>query len=42
VTINPGYRTAQIVIAKYEAMEWEEADLAGSVRGDGGFGSSGG
>jgi dUTP pyrophosphatase len=39
--IRPGDRIAQMVIAKYEAVEWEEADLAESVRGEGGFGSSG-
>lgn len=39
--IAPGERIAQMVIAKYEAIEWEEGDLAGSVRGEGGFGSSG-
>lgn len=39
--IHPGDRIAQMVIARYEAVEWEEADLAESVRGTGGFGSSG-
>ena len=39
--IAPGERIAQMVIAKYEAIEWEEGDLADSIRGDGGFGSSG-
>ena len=28
-------------IARYEAVEWEEGDLADSARGAGGFGSSG-
>ena len=39
--ILPGERIAQMVIARYEAVEWEEGDLADSVRGEGGFGSSG-
>jgi dUTP pyrophosphatase len=39
--IQPGERIAQMVIARYEAISWEEGELADSVRGDGGFGSSG-
>jgi dUTP pyrophosphatase len=39
--IGAGERIAQIVIARYEAVEWEENDLGGSLRGEGGFGSSG-
>ena len=39
--ILPGDRIAQMVIARYEAVEWEEGDLADSLRGEGGFGSSG-
>jgi dUTP pyrophosphatase len=39
--VNPGDRIAQMVIARYEAAEWEEGQLGDSVRGDGGFGSSG-
>jgi dUTP pyrophosphatase len=39
--ISPGERIAQIIIARYEAVEWEESDLGESRRGDGGFGSSG-
>lgn len=39
--ILPGERIAQMVIARYEAIEWEEGDLADSLRGTGGFGSSG-
>jgi dUTP pyrophosphatase len=39
--IHPGDRIAQIVIARYESVEWEEAELADSARGSGGFGSSG-
>jgi dUTP pyrophosphatase len=39
--IEKGDRIAQLVVAKYEAIEWVEADLSGSQRGAGGFGSSG-
>lgn len=39
--IEKGDRIAQLVIAKYEAIEWEEGELGGSIRGEGGFGSSG-
>ena len=39
--IEPGNRIAQMVIARYEAIEWEESELSDSVRGEGGFGSSG-
>lgn len=39
--IHPGDRIAQIVIARYEAVEWEEGELSESARGEGGFGSSG-
>jgi dUTP pyrophosphatase len=39
--IHAGDRIAQMVIARYEAIEWEETDLAASNRGTGGFGSSG-
>ena len=41
VEIQPGERIAQMVIARYEAVTWEEGELGDSVRGDGGFGSSG-
>lgn len=40
-TIQAGDRIAQMIVAKYEAVEWVEEDLAHSVRGSGGFGSSG-
>jgi dUTP pyrophosphatase len=40
-TIRAGDRIAQMIVAKYEAVEWTEEDLAQSVRGSGGFGSSG-
>jgi dUTP pyrophosphatase len=40
-TVEPGERIAQMVVARYEAVEWEEGDLSDSLRGEGGFGSSG-
>jgi len=40
-TICAGDRIAQLVVARYEAVEWVESDLAASGRGAGGFGSSG-
>jgi dUTP pyrophosphatase len=40
-TVHPGDRIAQLVIARYEAVEWEEGDLSETTRGAGGFGSSG-
>lgn len=39
--IVKGDRIAQMVIARYEAIEWEEGGLNESTRGAGGFGSSG-
>jgi len=39
--IEKGDRIAQLVIAKYEAVEWEERELNETARGAGGFGSSG-
>jgi dUTP pyrophosphatase len=39
--ITAGDRIAQMVIAQYTAVEWEEGELAESQRGAGGFGSSG-
>jgi dUTP pyrophosphatase len=39
--IEKGDRIAQLIIAKYEPVEWEEGELGESVRGAGGFGSSG-
>lgn len=39
--IHQGDRIAQIIIARYEAVEWEESELQDSTRGQGGFGSSG-
>jgi dUTP pyrophosphatase len=41
-TIEPSERIAQMVIAKYEQIEWEAAEsLSSSDRGAGGFGSTG-
>ena len=39
--IEKGDRIAQMVIARYEAVEWQESELRDSARGEGGFGSSG-
>jgi dUTP pyrophosphatase len=39
--VRAGDRIAQMVIARYERIEWEEAELGESLRGAGGFGSSG-
>ncbi|MFC6860645.1 dUTP diphosphatase [Zunongwangia atlantica] len=41
-TIENGERVAQLVIAKHEHINWEEVEvLTDSVRGAGGFGSTG-
>jgi len=41
-TLRRGDRIAQLVIARVESVEWEEAEaLEGSDRGEGGFGSTG-
>lgn len=40
-TIEKGDRIAQLIISRYEAIEWEEGELGDSARGAGGFGSSG-
>lgn len=40
--IEPGMRIAQLIIAKYEKIDWQEADsLNETARGEGGFGSTG-
>jgi dUTP pyrophosphatase len=39
--IEPGDKIAQMIVARYEAIEWEEGELRDSARGAGGFGSSG-
>jgi len=40
-TVHAGDRIAQMIVARYEAVEWVETALKESRRGDGGFGSSG-
>jgi dUTP pyrophosphatase len=39
--VSTGDRIAQMVVARYEAVEIEEGDLSDTSRGEGGFGSSG-
>jgi dUTP pyrophosphatase len=39
--IQAGDRIAQMVVARYEPVEWEEGELSETKRGSGGFGSSG-
>jgi dUTP pyrophosphatase len=39
--IHAGDRIAQMVIAAYIGVEWDESDLGDTARGAGGFGSSG-
>lgn len=40
--VERGERVAQMVVAKYEKVEWEEvSELSDSERGAGGFGSTG-
>ena len=41
-TVQPGERIAQMVVARHETVEWEPVEtLEESVRGSGGFGSTG-
>ena len=40
-TVEKGDRIAQLIVARYESIDWEEGELGGSSRGSGGFGSSG-
>jgi dUTP pyrophosphatase len=41
-TLRRGDRIAQLIIGRVEEVEWEEVEgLAGSDRGEGGFGSTG-
>ena len=40
-TVRAGDRIAQMILSRYEAVEWLEGELADSRRGAGGFGSSG-
>lgn len=40
--VEPGMRIAQMVIAHYETVEWDEVeDLEATTRGAGGYGSTG-
>lgn len=40
--VNPGERIAQMVVAKYEKVEWDEVEILDETeRGEGGFGSTG-
>ena len=40
--VNSGDRIAQMIISKYEKVEWEEVPtLSETIRGDGGFNSTG-
>ena len=40
-TVHVGDRVAQLIVARYESVEWLEGGVANSARGVGGFGSSG-
>jgi dUTP pyrophosphatase len=39
--VHPGDRIAQMIVSRYESVQWEEAEPGISSRGTGGFGSSG-
>lgn len=39
--VEKGDRIAQLIVSKYQGVDWEEGELGGSERGEGGFGSSG-
>ena len=40
--VQPGMRVAQLIISKYEHVDWQEVDkLSKTKRGEGGFGSTG-
>lgn len=40
--VNPGERIAQLVVARYEKVEWDEVEVLDETeRGEGGFGSTG-
>lgn len=40
--VNPGERIAQMVVARYEKVEWDEVEMLDEThRGEGGFGSTG-
>lgn len=41
-TVEPGMRIAQLVVAQYERVEWQEVEsLKETTRGSGGYGSTG-
>ncbi len=41
-TIEPGMRVAQMILKKYETIEWQESDkLSQTKRGESGYGSTG-
>src|SRR6202044_2508747 len=37
-TVEKGDRIAQLIVARYEAIQWQEGELGESARGAGGFG----
>ncbi len=39
--IRAGDRIAQMIVSRYEHVEWDESELKDSARGERGFGSSG-
>jgi dUTP pyrophosphatase len=40
--VEPGMRVAQMVVARYERVEWDEVELLDKTeRGTGGYGSTG-
>ena len=42
LVVNPGERIAQMVVARYEKVEWNEVEVLDETeRGEGGFGSTG-
>lgn len=40
-TVKRGERIAQMVVARYEAVLWDEGNVGETRRGEGGFGSTG-
>lgn len=40
-SVSRGMKIAQLVVARYERVEWDETALPSSERGTGGFGSTG-
>jgi dUTP pyrophosphatase len=39
--LEKGDRIAQLILSRYEPIEWEEGEPGATARGSGGFGSSG-